>query len=81
MIADCHVNGDARNTNWLNKLQKLFVLGNFTNAQSTVAVDDEVSRPGIECDNTFAACARQCAMCTLSCSPSLTGEPGHFVPG
>ena len=27
MIADSHVNGGARNTNWLNKFEKLFVLG------------------------------------------------------
>ena len=53
MIADSHVNGDARNTNWLNKFEKLFVLGFFTIAQSAVAVDDQVSGSRMKCDDAL----------------------------
>ena len=51
MIANRHVNGDTRSTNRLNQPEKLFILGFFTITERTVAVDDEVSRPRIECDD------------------------------
>ena len=43
VVADRHVNGDARSTNRLNKPEKLFVLGFITITESTVAIDDQVS--------------------------------------
>ena len=81
MIANRHMNGDARSTNRLNKPEKLFVLGFFTITECTVAVDDQVSGPRIECDYALGRLSKASAMFTLSCSSSLTGVPGHFVPG
>ena len=43
VISNRHVNGNARSTNRLNQPEELFVLGFLTIAESTVAIDDQVS--------------------------------------
>ena len=53
VITDRHMNGDARSSNRLNKSEKLFVLGFFTIAESTVAVDDQVSGPRVKRDDAL----------------------------
>ena len=50
VIADRHVNGDARSADWLNKPEQHFVLGFRSSAHGAVAIDDQVRRPGIEGD-------------------------------
>ena len=50
MIADRHLNGDARSPNRLKKPEQFLVLGFRSSAHGAVAIDDQVSRPGIEGD-------------------------------
>ena len=47
------MNGDARSTNRLNKPEKLFIFRFFTITECTVAVDDQMSGPRIECENAL----------------------------
>ncbi len=51
MIADGHVNGDPRSSDRLHQPEKLLVLGFCTHAERAVAIDDQVGRSGIECDD------------------------------
>ena len=55
VIANRDMNGDARSSKWLHKPEKLFVLGFFSITKRTVAIDDQVSRPRIECKDALGS--------------------------
>ena len=58
MIANGHVNGDARGTYRLHQSEKLFVFAFPAVTQSAVAIDDQVSRPWVQCDDTLGCFAK-----------------------
>ena len=53
MISNRHVNGDVRSPNRLNKPEQLFVFGFRSPTHGAVAIDDQVSRPGIQSNYFF----------------------------
>ena len=66
MISNRHMNGDTDKTNWFKDLDELMVFGLCPSAVSAVAVDDQVGRSGIECDDVFNyLCKRLCHIYTF----------------